>query len=441
MSDPPRRLVNVYHSRQLPYARRQAPLPSQIGAGLVHEAQPRTRSRNTTVNIAGTEALAQRGRSPDRADSPVVAERQGSPRPQVSNSDMFNANSPGLLQNADNEADSNKPTTEPNGKPASTANFIAAGYIKSYVVGKRPIGYTCLYTSYDCENARQASVQVIAKEKRLEWCGTELPLLNILKDVPGIMSTLEICEHGESLLAFKEACWIDMHSHLRDIKRMTEDTARELFYHIVRTVASCHEKNIVLRDLKLNNIVFTTPSCTTVKVTSLDMAVSVTEDNDLLFEQPTGLSPAYTAPECLQKKPYSGKKADSWSLGIILYAMVVGTYPFTDDTTTKLEQKILSGKYNVPSNLSVTVRCLLSSLLRTSPAMRPVPAEVLRHPFLVRASTSAQNYHYDYQTSMPGGLTPGGFDHFSLSEAAQRSRRRNAAGVEVDEKDQMVPGN
>lgn len=64
-------------------------------------------------------------------------------------------------------------------------------------------------------------------------------------------------------------------------------------------------------------------------------------------------TPIYAAPELLQRKPYSGPRADAWSLGILLYVMLTGAYPFAGTTLPLIRKQAIVGDFDIPSYLSV----------------------------------------------------------------------------------------
>jgi len=80
---------------------------------------------------------------------------------------------------------------------------------------------------------------------------------------------------------------------------------------------------------------------------------------------------------------YSGRPADMWSLGVMLYTMLVGRYPFADPDACTLFARIRRGRYPLPSevSLSALARCLIRSLLAVNPADRLSAEEALRHPW------------------------------------------------------------
>lgn len=92
--------------------------------------------------------------------------------------------------------------------------------------------------------------------------------------------------------------------------------------------------------------------------------------------------PAYVSPEILSgPTPYSGKMADMWSLGVMLYTMLVGRYPFHDPDPATLFSKIRRGQCCLPEGLSPKAKCLLQSLLRKEPSERLTATELLAHPW------------------------------------------------------------
>ncbi|ODM90143.1 Serine/threonine-protein kinase 40 [Orchesella cincta] len=72
----------------------------------------------------------------------------------------------------------------------------------------------------------------------------------------------------------------------------------------------------------------------------------LTSDNDLLKDQRG--SPAYISPDVIIGKPYLGKPSDMWALGVVLYTMVYGQFPFYDQSPTGLFRKIKTGEFQIP---------------------------------------------------------------------------------------------
>ncbi len=106
--------------------------------------------------------------------------------------------------------------------------------------------------------------------------------------------------------------------------------------------------------------------------------------------------PAYVAPEMLQPGSYSGRAADMWSAGVILYTLLVGHYPFYDPKAPNLFMKIRLGHYHIPDHVSYLARSLVCSLLSYDPALRPSAEGVTNHPWIHAPPTHAEPIFYTY---------------------------------------------
>ncbi|XP_071958652.1 tribbles homolog 2-like isoform X2 [Antedon mediterranea] len=196
-----------------------------------------------------------------------------------------------------------------------------------------------------------------------------------------INQVLEILLGDSYAYAFFERGYGDMHSHVRSNRKLPEDEAKQYFKQIVAAVAHCHSLGVVLRDLKLRKFVFRDSQRTRLKLDKLDDAYLLENVEVDAMSDKHGC-PAYVSPEILTTSTtYSGRCADVWSLGIMLYTMLVGRYPFHDSNPTALFDKIRRGKYTLPDSVSSQAKCLIRSMLRVEPSQRLTAAEILDHPW------------------------------------------------------------
>jgi tribbles-like protein len=172
----------------------------------------------------------------------------------------------------------------------------------------------------------------------------------------------------------------DLHSYIRKKRRLKEPEAAELFAQIISAIKHCHRRGIVLRDLKLRKFVFADQQRSHLILDGLEDAFLLPDQSDDHLTDKHGC-PAYVSPEILSSSGYSGKSADMWSLGVILYTMLFGQYPFHDTVASQLFGKIRRGHYTVPDNVSASARSLIKSLLRTEPTERLTIEEACRHPW------------------------------------------------------------
>ncbi|EEB17390.1 ser/thr protein kinase-trb, putative [Pediculus humanus corporis] len=123
---------------------------------------------------------------------------------------------------------------------------------------------------------------------------------------------------------------------------------------------------------------------THIKLETLEDAVVLDNPEDDMLHDKRGC-PAYVSPEILRSHvPYSGKAADMWSLGVILFTMLVGRYPFSDLDHTNLFKKISRGNFNIPDTVSNKAKCLIRNLMRREPRERISSEDVLLHPWVVQ---------------------------------------------------------
>lgn len=97
-------------------------------------------------------------------------------------------------------------------------------------------------------------------------------------------------------------------------------------------------------------------------------------------------SAAYAAPELIRGEKYLGEAADMWSLGILLYALLVGWLPFDDDNMQTLYKLIQKGSYEIPAFLSNESVKLIGALLKHKPAQRLTMEQLLSHSWVVKGT-------------------------------------------------------
>ncbi|CAD7085685.1 unnamed protein product [Hermetia illucens] len=203
-----------------------------------------------------------------------------------------------------------------------------------------------------------------------------------LSSHPFINKLHGVIRRGDKTFVFSPMPYDDLLSYVRRTKTLSEQHARYLFRQICLIVKSCHENGIVLRDLKMRKFVFNDLRFKILKLELLMDAVVLKDPSDDLLREKRGC-PVYVAPEILKpSETYYGKAADMWSLGVILYTMLVGRYPFNDQQHTRLFAKISRGEFSIPESLSPEARCMIRSLLIQDPQKRLTADDILHHPWM-----------------------------------------------------------
>jgi serine/threonine-protein kinase NIM1 len=159
--------------------------------------------------------------------------------------------------------------------------------------------------------------------------------------------------------------------------RLQEEDAKPIFAQIVAAVQHMHEKEIVHRDLKAENIMFSADGV--VKVG--DFGFSITANYQDHLSTSCG-SPPYAAPELFQEESYIGFPVDVWACGVILYFMVTGGMPFLADTVGKMKRSILSGVYKIPNYLSQDCQLVINSILQCDPKKRATTSQIMKENWL-----------------------------------------------------------
>ncbi|KAG2127201.1 hypothetical protein DEU56DRAFT_982742 [Suillus clintonianus] len=138
--------------------------------------------------------------------------------------------------------------------------------------------------------------------------------------------------------------------HLAVKGRSSEHESSIIFGQLALAVAYLHEKGIVHRDLKLENVLLD-ERC---RVKLGDFGFTREYDRGVYMETFCG-STGYAAPEMLQGKRYLGPEVDVWSMGVILYCLLTGTLPFDDDDEAVMKDKVIQGKSEDPEWLSTVL--------------------------------------------------------------------------------------
>ena len=142
----------------------------------------------------------------------------------------------------------------------------------------------------------------------------------------------------------------------------------------------CHDKNILHRDIKSENIF-----CTKNGFLKLgDFGIARVLSNTRSKAKSKKGTPYYLSPEMIASKSYSFK-SDIWSLGVLLYEMAALKYPFEAETIPMLENKIKLGIYDpLPAQFSDTISGILSMMLKRNQSERPTIHQLLKVPALER---------------------------------------------------------
>ena len=180
----------------------------------------------------------------------------------------------------------------------------------------------------------------------------------------------------------------DMFNYIYKNGRPDERTAKRLFAQLVSGVSYLHQKGIVHRDLKLENLLL--DGNNSIMISDFGFANSFRTASGIKLMKTSCGSPCYAAPEVVNSEDqYDGKKADVWSVGVILFTFLAGYLPFDDDPNNpdseniqQLYQYIATTPLKFPDWIGVEARDLLRRILVVDPAQRARMADIVSHSWL-----------------------------------------------------------
>jgi len=172
----------------------------------------------------------------------------------------------------------------------------------------------------------------------------------------------------------------DLGFHLKREEKFTEDVTQFLIAELVLAIEYLHSRGVVYRDLKPENILLDSQG----HICLTDFGLSKIVQTESATLQTSCGSPAYTAPEVLEGVGYT-KSVDWWSLGVIMYQVLLGFTPFEydEDDFGKLIRNILNARILYPEELvSRNAKSLIESFLQKNPKKRLEDVdEIKHHPF------------------------------------------------------------
>jgi len=230
-------------------------------------------------------------------------------------------------------------------------------------------------------NQGPVAVKVVCEAISHETCTTEIDAMRECAGL-GVLPLLDVVEAQDSTALVLQLGEQDLYEFLmqQPSSCLSEDQAKPIFTQLVAAVERCHTLGWVHRDVKLENVIRVGSH---IKLADFNLAGPA--DGPL---EACG-TPRYVAPEVLYGKSGDPKLADCWSLGIVLFALTAGRFPWelADHRRDSHFRHYLSRMLPWPAHLSTELKDLFSRIF-SSANRRPKVSELKNHPWLQGATTS-----------------------------------------------------
>ncbi|KAF2283352.1 hypothetical protein GH714_002490 [Hevea brasiliensis] len=274
--------------------------------------------------------------------------------------------------------------------PDEDGNKMVNEYVRVGKIGAGSYGKVVLYRS--SIDGKNYAIKAFHKSHllKLRVAPSETAMSDVLREVlimkmldhPNIVNLIEVIDdpntdHFYMVLEYVDGKWVWEGSGPPG--GIGENTARKYLRDIVSGLMYLHAHNIVHGDIKPDNLLVTRSG--TVKIGDFSVSQVFEGDNDELRRSPG--TPVFTAPECCLGLTYHGKAADTWAVGVTLYCMILGQYPFLGETLQDTYDKIVNNPLVLPNEMNSQLKDLLEGLLCKDPKQRMTLDSVASHNWVM----------------------------------------------------------
>lgn len=229
-----------------------------------------------------------------------------------------------------------------------------------------------VYYARNIITGQSVAIKVIDKEKvirvgLMDQIKREIAVMKLVRH-PNIVHLYEVMATKMKIYFVMEYCKGGELFNKVANGKLKEDVARKYFQQLINAVDFCHSRGVYHRDLKPENLLLDDDE--NLKISDFGLSALVeSKHQDGLLHTTCG-TPAYVAPEVINRKGYDGVKADIWSCGVVLFVLLAGYLPFQDSNLMEMYRKIGKAEFKCPSWFPPEARRLLSRMLDPNPSTR-----------------------------------------------------------------------
>lgn len=280
-------------------------------------------------------------------------------------------------------------------------------------------GFGTVYAGVRNQDQLPVAIKVIPRTKVPIWgqvkgkaVPNEIALMERISPHPNIVQLLDWYDdhqRGQYLIVLERPTrCLDLFDFISREESLTEDVARSIFWQVLCAVDHCHKNGVVHRDIKDENLLV---DLDTQQVKLIDFGSGALL-RDTVYVDFDGTR-VYSPPEWISKHRYHGRSATVWSLGILLYDMIFGDIPFTED------REIIVGDFRITKPISSELHSLLQKMLAVRPADRPTIEAIMVHPWIL---------HNDFISRHCGLVSNHTRSTSECSDMSQHSNANDGAG-------------
>ncbi|XP_076023656.1 serine/threonine-protein kinase BRSK1-like [Genypterus blacodes] len=261
--------------------------------------------------------------------------------------------------------------------PAQSSQYVGP-YRLEKTLGKGQTGLVKL--GVHCITGQKVAIKIVNREKLSESVlmkvEREIAILKLIEH-PHVLKLHDVYENNKYLyLVLEHVSGGELFDYLVKKGRLTPKEARKFFKQIISALDFCHSHSICHRDLKPENLLLDEKN----NIRVADFGMASLQVGDSLLETSCG-SPHYACPEVIRGEKYDGRRADVWSCGVILFALLVGALPFDHDNLRQLLEKVKSGVFHMPHFIPQDCQALLRGMIHVHPEKRLTLEAIQKHPW------------------------------------------------------------
>ncbi|KAG7313694.1 hypothetical protein KOW79_000088, partial [Hemibagrus wyckioides] len=286
------------------------------------------------------------------------------------------------FQNSENaKSDRSNSSDSSEGSNSSEGTALASRYTMGKLLGKG--GFGSVYAATRNEDGKEVAIKFTKKDHFIQPMNipgvkgkvhAEVALMKLVSESPQCSNIIELLEWFEmpdhiALVLERPSPCVDIHEFAKSQGGcLTEDQTRDIMRQVIRAVQHCCDRRVLHRDIKSQNLLINTD---TLEVKLIDFGCG-----ELLLDVPYRKfagTPAFSPPEWVISNTYMGIPATIWGLGILLFNLVCGDYPFES------ESDIEDGHLEFSPYVSRDFVDLVLWCLELEPDLRPSIEDIINH--------------------------------------------------------------